>query len=115
MTSPAPLPLAATRRGTIFGGRLDCFVLEGGQPVITVGRVSTIETRTFTDLLLTLTPPIYFTHGGDLFVGAAAEGIVDALIHVRADKVARAEHRALAGTWLRELVAHGLFGKSGAP
>ncbi len=110
--SALPLPASVAHRGTLFGGALDCFVLDGGMPVVIAGRAASLETRALVDRLLALAPPIHFEHDSQAFVGVEAEAIVDSLMAVRADRNTDPRQDGLAREWLRQLVSHGLFGVS---
>ena len=89
-----------TQRGTILGGRLDCYVRKAdGAAFVIRGRVATLEEASIVDACLDLCPPKHRANIAGLRA-MPSDDFVDALISLRSATLAR--------TWLREMVRAGL-------
>ena len=100
----------ATHRGTMLGGRLDCFVLEGGVPVVTPGRIAPVEHAAFVkDLIAAATEPVGFLDKSEaLHFGATSDSFIDALVGYCADSSKPLEMRQLGRAWLRDFAMRGI-------
>jgi hypothetical protein len=101
--------LAATDRGTICGGKLDCYVLHDGTAIVTHGRVSTVDVKELIDFLLHWCRPITFLdRNRKLCIGTDSDDFVDRLCDVAARKLSvPAEQYDLAREMLRGFVMRG--------
>lgn len=89
-----------TPRGTILGGRLDCYIRKAdGIEFVIRGRVSTLEDSSLVDCCLDLCPPKYRANIAGLRA-MPSDDFVDALISLRSSPIAR--------KWLRQMVLAGL-------
>lgn len=89
-----------TQRGTILGGRLDCFVRKSdGVAFIIRGRIATTEEASLVDCCLDLCKPQRRAtiHG---MRAMPSDDFVDALVTLRTAPIAR--------VWLRDMVLRGL-------
>jgi len=96
-----------TPRGTILGGRLDCFARKTDSvPFVIRGRVSTLEEASLVDCCLDLCPPKRRANIAGLRA-MPSDDFVDALITLRSAPVARKWLRQLVLAQLHQLREHG--------
>jgi hypothetical protein len=101
--------IAATPRGTIFGGRLDCYVLTDGTPVVTHGRVSSLDVKELVDWLLLHCKTLEFTdREGRTVTGAVSDDFIDRLCDLCFKRQLTGRLYDLARQMLRETTMTGL-------
>lgn len=101
---------AATRRGTMFGGKCTCWILTDGTPVITHGIVSSLDAKELISFVLAHCEPVEFTdqYGVNWYSGAKSDDFIDALCDVCFHELVPDKQLELARMMLRENVLAGL-------
>ncbi len=101
------MPDRFTPRGTILGGRLDCYVRKADAvPFVIRGRIAELAEALLVDCCLDRCPPKHRANIAGLRA-MPSDDFVDALISLRESPLARKWLRQMVLAGLHELRAHG--------